>query len=216
ELRTPLSSIIGFAELLLDSHEGSHINEEKRRLFLQEIFDRGEALERMIDDFLDVSRIENGLPLSLNKEETDLIGLLKKTVELSQTREKGYLFKLRLPQQPANTIIDIDPHRISQVLDNLFNNAVKYSSAGSTIAISAEYCQEGWYISVEDQGIGMSQQEIARVFDRFYRAESSATNVKGLGLGMSIVKSIVEAHGGHIHAESVVGSGSKFTFLIPR
>lgn len=109
----------------------------------------------------------------------------------------------------------IDRHRIVQVLENLLSNAVKYSPEGREIILKGQESDEGWVAQVEDQGIGMSLEQLDRIFEKFYRADASDTAVGGLGLGMSIARQIVEAHGGNIQVESSEGKGTRAIFRLP-
>ena len=124
-----------------------------------------------------------------------------------------HAFRLEFPPEPI--ILFIDPGKIGQVLENLLSNAVKFSPAGGIIRVSG-YRTDGEYeVTVADEGIGMEPEQAARIFDKFYRADASNTAVSGLGLGMSMVKSIVETHGGRIWVESRPGRGTEVHFTLP-
>lgn len=215
ELNTPLSAMMGFTELLRTPDAFGGFSEEQKQDFLNEVYERGEALSRIIDDLLDVSRIESGSPVTLNLQETDLAEVLKKTFDFYRLHETNHIFHLDLPEKPVGPMLRIDRHRINQVLENLMSNAVKYSAKGKEITLKGRMTQNGWEVRVEDQGIGMSQGQLDRVFDKFYRADASNTSVSGLGLGMSIAKQIVAVHGGDIRIESVEGKGSTVIFNLP-
>ncbi len=215
ELRTPLTAIIGFTELLLDPVNSINLTEDLKREFLREIYERGETLDRMINDFLDVSRIESGLPLPLALHETNLAEVLNKVIEFYHLLERDYSFQLVLPEEPSLLSVIIDRQRINQVLENLLSNAVKYSPKGKKVILSGRPVPNGWEISVTDHGIGMSQEQLSKVFDKFYRAKPTDAKAQGLGLGMSIVRHIVEAHGGSIRVESTEGEGTTVTFNLP-
>lgn len=215
ELSTPLAAIIGFAELLLDPDGDLNLSEENRRISLQGILERGESLNRMIHDFLDITRIESGLPIPVTPHDADLAALVRKTVEHYRLRETRHSFELILPEKTGRDTLEVDGDRIGQVVENLLSNAVKYSPLGGRITVSGRVLTDGWEISVADRGIGMTEEQLARVFDRFYRADDSNAGVPGLGLGMSIVKHIVEAHGGTVRAESVLGEGTTVRVFIP-
>jgi PAS domain S-box-containing protein len=215
ELRTPLTAIMGYTELLLEPRNAKGFDEETKRKLLHEIYDRGEALNRMIKDFLDVSRIENDLPIPMDLQETNLSDVLRKVVAFYQIHEAEHSFDLILPEEPDNYTIMIDGHRVNQVLENLLSNAVKYSPAGGRVTLRGELAPEGWKVSVEDEGIGMNPEQVNRVFDRFYRADNYEYETEGLGLGMSIVKHIVDAHGGNITVKSEPGLGTNVSFTLP-
>jgi len=215
ELRTPLSTIIGFTEFLLTPEKFGGFSEEQKKDFLNEIYDRGEALDRIIDDLLDVSRIERGHSLTLDLQKTDFKSLLTKTFDFYRDNNSNHSFRLDLQKEPELTMMRIDRHRIKQVLENLFNNALKYSPNGGDIIVTAVSDSNGWKISVKDRGIGMTPAQTDRIFDKFYRVDASNTAIQGLGLGMSIVKQIIDAHEGEIEVESDLGKGTIVTFTLP-
>ncbi len=132
-----------------------------------------------------------------------------------QGKSPGHLFRLDLPEYPEKIMILIDRHRIIQVLENMLSNAVKYSPDSSEIVVKGRPCPDGWEITIEDSGIGMTPEQVGRVFDKFYRADASDTAVSGLGLGMSIARQIVEAHGGTIALDSKLGEGTRVSFNLP-
>lgn len=214
ELRTPLSAMMGFTELLLNPEIGNFKDEEKRE-FLGEVYDRGESLSRIIDDLLDISHIESGHSVSLEVQKCDFRDVLVKTVDFFRGGNSGHTFSLDMPEEGGESMMLIDRHRIKQVFENLLSNAVKYSPKESEITLMGNTTEEGWVVRVQDQGIGMTAEQIDRIFDKFYRADSSNTSVQGLGLGMSIVKQIVDGHGGKILVESEKGKGTIITCTLP-
>lgn len=213
ELRTPIASIMGYTELLSDNVMSQSITEEQKADFHQEILDNSERLSKIIDDVLDVSRIEAGRSIPLSKEQTSIDGLLNKAVNRFRLTAKQNIH-LELSHNLPD-IIEIDAHRISQVVDNLLSNAIKYSPAESNILITAKQDKHYCLVSVIDEGKGMNEEQIGRVFDKFYRADATDTAVRGLGLGMSIVKQIIEDHRGEILVKSKVGEGTKVHFKLP-
>lgn len=215
ELSTPLSAMMGYTELLLTPEEFGGFSEEQKQDFLHEVYDRGEALGRIIDDLLDISRIEGGHSVSLNLQESSIREVLSKSVEFYRSHNPEYLFTLDLADKSEGPMLLLDRHRIAQVLENLLSNAVKYSSENKKIAVKGSPTHEGWEIEVKDQGIGMTPDQVNRVFDKFYRADASDTAIGGLGLGMSIARQIVDAHGGHIRVQSVRGKGTSVMFNLP-
>jgi len=120
-----------------------------------------------------------------------------------------------LPHEPCNPSITIDRHRINQVLENILSNAVKYSPQGGQVILRGEIVPEGWKVSLKDDGLGMTPEQLSRVFDKFYRADAKNAKTEGLGLGMSIVKYVVEAHGGNINVTSTQGKGTTVFFYLP-
>lgn len=215
ELKTPLAAILGFTELLLDPSSCQHLSEEQKTEFLHHILERSEALHRLIKDLLDISYIDSGLPMPMTFQETDLTTLLKKAFNYYTLHEPEHIFELILPEKADGLIINIDRKRICQVLDNLLSNAVKYSPKGSKIILRGELTTNGWTVEIKDHGIGMSPDQVERVFDKFYRANPSSTNVEGLGLGMSIVKQILDEHSGSIQINSTAGAGTTITIDLP-
>jgi signal transduction histidine kinase len=216
ELNTPMSTIMGYTEFLRDPEYFGNFSDEQKQDFLNEIYDRGEALNRIINDLLDISRIESGNPLPLALQEVNLPDVLNRKVKLFLTGNSMQSIRLDLPSNIKNPIVLIDRHRINQVLDNLLNNAVKYSTDNTVITLKGRELEDGWEIRVEDRGIGMTAEQLDRIFDKFYRADSSDTATSGLGLGLSVAKQGVEAHGGKIWVESVVGQGTKVVFTLLR
>lgn len=216
ELRTPLSAIMGYTELARSPEDFGGFSSGQIQEFLGEVYDRGEALNQIIDDLLDVGRIESGKPIDLKLETSCLVELLNKTLEFYTVNDKQHQFVPKLPASSLDTRCLFDRHRVKQVLENLLNNASKYSPPGTKVVLSCSLRPDHWRIIVEDEGVGMTPEQVERVFDKFYRADSSNTAVSGFGLGMSIAKQIVELHGGRIWVESEQGRGTQVTFTLPR
>jgi signal transduction histidine kinase len=210
ELRTPITVILGFCELLAS---GRDFSEEERQGFLQTIIGRAEGLSRLVNELLGLSRLERGGQVLLQPAECRFDELLLPLVEQYRALYPRHAFSLFLPT-PAPRL-NIDAAKISQVLDNLLSNAVKYSPEGGPVEVHVEAEAECCRLTVIDHGIGMSAQQSARMFEAFYRADFSNTAVGGLGLGMAIVRGIVEAHGGQIQVESVPGKGTKVMVSLP-
>ena len=213
ELRTPLASIMGYSELL-QMDEADKFSPKMTRECFGNIQSSILSLERIIDDLLDVSKIESGRSLLIDKAEIDFSELLATICENHQRETKKHIFQLELPKAPISLFAD--QGRITQVLDNLLSNAIKYTPNGGAIRISGKIEDDQLCVSISDEGIGMTEQQAQRVFDKFYRADTSNTAVRGLGLGMNIAKNIIEGHGGTIWVESVAGEGTTVYFTIPR
>lgn len=211
ELRTPLASVQGFAELLLNDKS---YDEAQRDEFLAIIYDKTEVLERLIDDLLDLGRIDSGRMIALDKAPCDIRALVESAglCYRKEFRDRRIEFDWP-PPHPGK--IQADAGKIGQVMENLLSNAVKFSRPGSAIRISGSLTAGIVRIQVQDEGKGMTAEQSARVFDKFYRADSSDTAVAGMGLGTAIAKGIVEAHGGHIEVVSEVGKGTTFSFTLP-
>lgn len=210
ELRTPLTSIMGFSEIILTR---DNISPEEQRKFITYINEQSVGLNRIISDLLDISRIESGRGFILNKQPCEGGSAIKAVVSLFQEKHPKRQFEIVLPKKPVNIIADKD--KMAQVLKNLVSNSVKYSPEGGKICLTGKVIDGCFQVSVEDHGTGMTPEQVDKVFDKFYRADASNTAVEGTGLGMSIVKHIVEAHGGKVWVESEYGKGTTVTFRIP-
>ena len=211
ELRTPLASIKGFATTLL--RQDVAWDDDTRREFLAIIDQESDRLSELIDNLLDMARVEAGT-LRIEPEPINLRPIVEETVRTYSVMTRQHQFQIemarRLPQIMA------DPRRVRQVLRNLLENAVKYSPAGGPITVTVEVHPEAVQIGVADRGIGIQPEDLNRVFDRFYQVDNASTRkVGGSGLGLSICKAIVEAHKGRIWVESQVGTGSSFYFTLP-
>jgi PAS domain S-box-containing protein len=215
ELNTPLCTMMGYTEFLRDPEQFGGFSKEQKQDFIDEIYDRGEALSRIIEDLLDISRIESGNPAPLDLQETDLLDLLRKKVKLFLIGDSRHTFRLDLPDKSVKSLLMIDRHRINQALDNLLSNAVKYSPKGKEILLKVREEKDGWEVRIKDEGIGMTPEQVDRIFDKFYRADASDTAISGLGLGMNITRQIIKSHGGAIRVESVEGNGTTVIFTLP-
>ena len=209
ELRTPLTVIRGYAELLQmeKMFDGS-----RRKEFIAIINEKTDVMERMIDDFMDVNRIQSGRPLKIQKERHDIVCAMTSTLNDFRKKYPERAFNVSLPAGRVSFHFDLV--RISQVLDNLLSNAVKFSTQDSPVDIEGTLQNERFQVQIRDRGIGMSEEELIQVFEKFYRADTSDTSASGLGLGMAIVKEIIEAHGGDIRLESKGGVGTTVTFSL--
>jgi len=210
ELRTPLAVIHGYAELLCDGD----FDCERQREFLTIIREKSLALEKIIDDLLDISRIETGRILCLDIGPCNVLQELRKLVGHFQRECGDRRFHVQCPGEEYR--LAVDQAKIVQVLENLLGNAVKFSPAGSDIHIHAEWFDDRLLVGVEDLGIGIAPEQQERIFDKFYRVDATDTAPPGLGIGLYLTKKIVEAHGGRIWAESDLGRGTKFFFTLLR
>jgi PAS domain S-box-containing protein len=210
ELRTPLQSIKGFTKLMLQEKAPDL---ERQKEFLTIIDKESERLGQLVESVLDVSRLENGR-FELQKERQSIKDLLRKIVRefRAVAGEKGIAISESIPA--ALPEMEVDGERLRRVVVNLLSNAVKSSSDGGNIAVRAEIKDDRLLVRVADQGIGISEEAIPHLFERFYQAEGSA-KVGGAGLGLHISKEIIEAHGGRIWVESEEGKGSTFSFALP-
>lgn len=211
ELRTPLASIKGYCTMLLDySHR---LRDKEKREHLHYIDQAADRLARLVNQLLEVSRIEAGL-IKLQKIPTDVSGLIREAAREAKLRAPKHRIVSSLEE--GLPMLSIDANRIREVLDNLMDNATKYSRAGTSIAVSARLQGSEVLIAIADRGIGIPSQDLEKVFDRMYRVEQSPNpEIGGLGLGLTICKGLVQAHGGRIWVDSEIGKGSIFHFTLP-
>jgi len=212
ELSTPLTAILGYTELLKDEQQFV-FSPEDRREFLDYIYEKGKSLEYIVDELLDLSRVEVGRPIPLHKKSFPPRQIIDKVI--AQCRQGNSRHEFELCLSPGVTEIFADPRKLTQVLENLIGNAVKYSPEGGAIRIKDENGGDYYRVSIEDQGIGMAPEEVRKVFEKFYRVDSSNTAIGGMGLGLPLAKGIVEAHGGEIWIESELGRGTQVSFTLP-
>lgn len=212
ELRTPISSIKGYAETLL---EGALKDKDNAKEFISIIYQDSNRLANLINDLLDLSKIESG-KMKMSLVSLDTVSVIKRAVTVieNQARAKSIALKINLAQGLPK--IKADETRFSQVMINLLDNAIKYSSEGGSATISAKVVGDALQIDISDTGIGISEKDIPRIFERFYRVDKARSReLGGTGLGLSIVKHIVSAHGGQVWVKSELGLGSTFSFTIP-
>jgi signal transduction histidine kinase len=212
ELKTPLALIRMFGETL-DS--GIVTDEKDKRKFYSIIRKESERLTHLINNVLDFSRMDAGVK-EYNFQEADLVEVVKSSLEAYkfQISDSGFKIESDLPDEPV--ILKIDKDAISQVLLNLLNNAVKFSDEEKYILVKVCRDLTSALILILDHGVGIPKDELKKIFDKFYRVSAARTKeTRGSGLGLTLAKHIVEAHGGTIEVESEVGKGSKFTVRIP-
>jgi PAS domain S-box-containing protein len=210
ELRTPLTSIIGYAELL---GETEALSEQAGRFV--EVIERNARRElRLVQDLLLLVRLEGG-SFVLEREATDLQALVEGSCDI--VRPQADLAGVKIESTLDETgPLWIDPHRIGQAVDNLLTNAIKFSDAGTVVHVRLNAEGETATIEVEDEGMGVSPEELKRLFDRLFRTRSAVeSQIQGTGLGLTIVKSVVEAHEGSVSVRSVEGQGTTFSIELP-
>ncbi len=212
ELRTPLHTIIGFAELLREGHDGT-LSEGQRR-FVDHIHRDSEHLLDLINDVLDLSRIEAG-QMTLKREIYPLARSIGEA--LSAIRPGAALKGIRIEESgEREALVDADPLRVKEMLYNLLSNAVKFTPEGGKVWIATLENAGFVRITVGDTGIGIPAEEQENIFDKFYQVGNTTRGVReGTGLGLSITRELVEMHGGWIEVESTPGRGSRFTFTLP-
>jgi signal transduction histidine kinase len=205
ELRTPLSVLQGRLEGLID---GVYPRDDRQ---LAELLEETHILSRLIGDLRTLALSDAGA-LTLQREPTDLVELVHEVVRSMQSEADRKSVSLNASSSTGTAIADLDPLRIREVLTNLVSNALEHSTAGGVVAVSVSETSEDVAVIVRDTGAGMSSEEVARIFDRFYKGSGS----RGSGLGLAIAKSIVTAHGGDIRASSELGKGTNLEFILPR
>ncbi len=214
ELRTPLSVIKGYVETLVDDHQVLPFDDRDR--FLRTIQRHTERLNSLLEDLLTLSRLESINP-GLRRESADLALLLNSILDDYRARPASAAHKLSAHIDPVIGALLIDPLKITQVLENLIDNALKYTPKGSSIDVSAKQRENIIEICVRDNGPGIPEDDLPHIFERFYRVDKGRSRDKGgTGLGLSIVKHIVQLHGGQVRAESKLGQGTAFYFTLPQ
>jgi signal transduction histidine kinase len=210
ELRTPLTSIMGYLDLLEEETDG--LSEEQRR-FLAVVERNAERLARLVEDLLFVARLQAG-GLELGSGEVELAAVAEKSVEAA--RPDAVLKRVELVLEAKSSKLTGDRLRLGQVLDNLVSNAVKFTPEGGRVTVRVSDGADGTLLEVADTGLGIPADEQERLFERFFRASTAATHaVPGTGLGLTVVKAIVEAHGGTIAVASEVGRGTTVRVNLP-
>jgi signal transduction histidine kinase len=211
ELKTPVALIKGYAETL--RREDADWDRETMQESLGVIAEEADHLTHLIDSLLEASRIQAG-GLKLEPTDVHMPRLAERIVAGVQTQTRVHTFELDFP--PDFPPVWGDPERLREVMSNLVSNAVKYSPDGGTVWVGGRIDQTGATMYVADQGMGIPPEEQSRIFDRFHRVESGLhRSTEGTGLGLYLVKAIVEAHGGRVWVESAPGRGSIFIFTLP-
>ena len=211
ELRTPLTALQGFSELLA-----------MRRFAPAELARIGaimsaetERLGRIVSDFLDLSRLERGLTPTLRLTRVDAAALIGDAVEVLRRARVTHEFEVDCAE--ALPALEADPDALDRVVKNLVSNAVKYSPTGSRVRVAARAHDQppAVEITVEDEGPGIADADRARIFEPYYRTAAGARTAGGTGLGLAVVKSLIDAHGGTIRADNVVPHGTRMTLVLP-
>jgi two-component system sensor histidine kinase BaeS len=212
ELRSPLTSVQGFAELLMLERESLTPRQAET---VEVILDNCRHLGRLLNDLLDLARSDAGR-LSIRPQPTEVAPLIEDVVRTMRAQTEAGGQALSEEVDPGLPLIDVEPDRVRQILVNLLTNAHEYSPEGASIAVSARAVGAEVEISVSDDGTGIPEEQLGSIFERFTRGDAGLTQrVGGTGLGLAISKSLAEAHGGSISAESTVGQGSTFRVRLP-
>ena len=208
EFRTALVGISGFSEMIRDGD----VSLDEAKGYAGDINKDAERLNRMINDMLDLDRIEAGR-LTLHMQSVEINGLLEDAVERARASSARHFIALNLGSQ--RPVVQCDPDRIAQVIANLLSNAIKYSPDGGDIVVSSAARDGRVDVSVRDHGIGIAPEFIQRLFNRYERYEKSTNKIIGTGLGLAITRQIIEMHGGKVWVDSEPGAGSDFHFTLP-
>jgi signal transduction histidine kinase len=208
EVRTPLSSVLGYTQLLI----GRAFDEPTRARYLEIVAKESKRLASLIEEFLDAERIEQGR-LGLRDEPVELNGMLRDQVEIFAGQSDRH--EVRLAAADAPLEVRGDQARLVQVIANLLTNAIKYSPAGGPIEVGASRENGVVRVTVRDHGIGITPGHEQRIFTKFFRGQARDHGITGVGLGLAISREIVEAHGGRIGFERAPGEGTVFWFELP-
>ncbi|MEW6233542.1 MAG: ATP-binding protein [Chloroflexota bacterium] len=209
ELRTPLSNIRGYLEALRDGLT------RPSPTLIDSLYEEAMLLNRLVDDLQDLALAEAG-QLNLVRQPLALAEVVRKVVNALQPQITGKDITVQVDLPADLPPINADPARVGQVLRNLLDNAIAYTPPGGEIAVAARAAGSEVEVSVQDTGIGIGPEDLPHVFDRFYRADRSRSRATGgSGIGLAIVRQLVEAHGGRVWAESEPGQGSRFSFTLP-
>ena len=212
ELKTPLTSIKAYVETLID---GAADDPQARAPFLEKIHSNADRLTRLVADILDISRLEGSARdealerLDLNKLVERVFGQFRE-----HAQKRGIKLELKKSNKPAEALVN--DHDMSEAIENLIDNAIKYTDAGGTVAVHVDRDDGQLCVAVIDTGVGIPKESLPRVFERFYRVDQARSRaLGGTGLGLSIVKHVALRHGGKATAESEPGKGSTFRLILP-
>ncbi|MGM0843365.1 MAG: cell wall metabolism sensor histidine kinase WalK [Bacillota bacterium] len=211
ELRTPLTTMRSYLEALA---EGAWQDEEIAPRFLDVTQNETERMIRLVNDLLQLSKMDSK-DYRFNKEWIEFVGFFHKIIDrFEMSKNQNVDFKRQLPEKAL--FVDIDKDKLTQVLDNIISNALKYSPEGGLITFSVTEKEEQILISVSDQGLGIPQDNLTKIFERFYRVDKARSRqMGGTGLGLAIAKEMISAHGGKVWAESREGKGTTISFTLP-
>jgi PAS domain S-box-containing protein len=213
ELKTPLTSLMGYVDLMQRRAARAGEQSERDQRAIRVVGEQAARLNKLIGALLDLSRIETG-QLSIERGLVDLNALARRLVEETQPTTDRHTITFSGDDQPVMLLGD--ELRLEQVIQNLIQNAIKYSPVGGTVAVQIERQGANAYVRVSDQGIGIPATALPQLFRRFYRAPNAdSQHISGMGIGLYVVKEIIELHGGTVEAASQEGQGSTFTLCLP-
>ena len=214
ELRTPLTSIHGYVELLLDE-SGEPLTKEEQRIMLATVQRGSVRLGRLVNDLLLTAQLRAGC-LEMRKAKVDVVDIARDAVESAQAHAAHKTLQLSLSAPPLAIQIEADAIRLSQAVDNVIANAIKFTPEGGRVDVALARDLDRVTLTVSDTGMGMTATDIERLFEPFFRTDAAqAKHIQGTGLGLPIVKAIVEAHDGTITITSEPNVGTSFTLSLP-
>ncbi len=211
ELRTPLNAIIGFSQVLCEGMVGE-VN-EKQKEYLEDILSSGNHLLSLINDVLDLSKVEAG-QIELDLTQFSLQDALESGVVMVRGRATKDAVRITLEPTDVGPVTG-DERRVRQVIFNLLSNAVKFTPSGGSVDVSALQVNGEVRISVTDTGPGIAAEDLERIFEEFQQTDAGIEHREGTGLGLALSKRLVELHGGRIWVDSALGKGSTFVFSLP-
>lgn len=212
ELKTPLTTVRAAAETLLD---GAASDPEHGRSFLLAIQEEATRLQRLVEDLLSLAEVESQR-ISPEKEAVPIRSFLEERIERHRSVAEARKVSLHLECGPLDRPLRASRRQLTQAVDNLLDNAIKYNRSGGTVFLKAAESENGLTLEVEDTGIGIPPKDLSRIFERFYRVDKARSReTGGTGLGLAIVKHVAETHGGSVRAESQLGQGSRFLLTLP-
>ena len=212
DLRTPMTTIIGFVEGIMDGT----IPEEKRQWYLSIVLDESRRLSRIVTDLLDLSKLEQG-SFNIEPREFDINELMRLSIIKFEKRITEKNISLTVGFETENMRVDADKDAIQRVITNLFDNAIKFTPEGGFIDVNTGVKDGSAYVSIQNSGLGIEKKDLMHIFDRFYKSDKSRSLDKnGAGLGLYIVKSIIQAHGERVWAESEPGEFTRFSFTLAK
>jgi signal transduction histidine kinase len=214
ELRTPLNAIIGFSEIMLD-HDVVEIPNEQRKTYLDHIQRSGHHLLGLVNDILDLAKVESG-HMDLSLERMPLQAALVGCVDVIRSMSDPKLLTVVTRCEPPDALVTADPARLKQILYNLLSNAVKFTPTGGQISVSARVNAIEALIAIHDTGIGIRPEDQELIFEPFQQAKAAGPpKQEGTGLGLPLVRELVELHGGRVWLDSTPDVGSCFSFTLP-
>jgi two-component system phosphate regulon sensor histidine kinase PhoR len=212
EFRTPITAIMGITETLIENPD---MDRNQLQNFLSRVMDQSKRLRSLSDDVLELSRIESKNSTGLH-EPNDLREIVKHSFESMEESARRRNIALSITTTDEKVVLNCDAHSILRVVDNLLDNAIKYTQEGGSVTVTIEKSGDRAILTVSDTGNGIEAKDLGRIFERFYRTDSARKpETAGTGLGLSIAKGIVDSYEGTIDVKSTPGTGTTFTVTLP-